>query len=183
MYCRYIGSKFKKERERQRWWRGDYCYQIAGIQSLSNTATQGGASKKKNEPLVVDPNLTNPIRKPFTAPNEFSSTGYSSNWTRSIQSQRPDRTRLIRTHMWTRKRSDVKSYFQWWIKEKVAFESNRMLTGLVNWCGDDGMRRRKCCLYAQGNEQRDGKRRLNLLSWIRRVLVLSIRQKDWNEIS
>ena len=126
MYCRYIGSKFKKERERQRWWRGDYCYRIAGTQSLSNAATQGGAfKKKKNEPLVVDPNLTNPILKPFTAPNEFSSIGYSSNWTRSIQSQRPDHTRLIRTHMWTRKRSDVN--FRWWFIDVVVWQRRRSL--------------------------------------------------------
>ena len=63
------------------------------------------------------------------------------------------------------------------IKEKVAFESNRMLKGLVNSFGDDDVHRRKYCPYVQGNEQR-----LSLLSWIRLfvklVLILSIGQKD-----
>jgi hypothetical protein len=73
------------------------------------------------------------------------------------------------------------------IKEKVDFENNRMLRGLVNWFGDDDVHQRKYCLYVQWNNQRDGMRRLSPLSWIllfvKQVLILSIGQKDGNEIS
>jgi len=66
------------------------------------------------------------------------------------------------------------------IKEKVAFESNRILRGLVNCFGDDDVRRRKYCLYVQGNKQME-ERRPSLLSWIllfvKLVLILSIGQK------
>ena len=69
------------------------------------------------------------------------------------------------------------------IKEKVAFGSDQMLRDLVNWSGDDDVRRRKYCPYGQGNEQRDGRRmRLRLLNWIRLfvklVLIQLIGQKD-----
>ena len=81
--------------------------------------------------------------------------------------------------MCTSRGSDVKSYLQSKLfdKEKVAFEHNRMLRGLVNGVVTT------TSVGVQGNEERKLSLSSRIRLFMKLVLMLSIGQKNQDEIS
>ena len=98
-------------------------YQVAGTQSISNPAAQGEAFKGNGQS-----DLTNLIGTKLNQNHPSITVTAATD---------PDLFELYSSYgsrMCTSRGSDVKSYFRSKLfdKGKVAFESNRMLSGLVN---------------------------------------------------